>query len=233
METMRKALEAVTSSPLFGVVLCVAAFELGVWLQKKLKTPLCHPLLIAVALIIVVLNVFHISFEDFNEGGQLVSLFLAPATAVLALSIYSQLAVLKKHFLPILAGCLAGSLASMASAFGLCRLFGLDDALTISMLPKSVTTPIAMGVSEAHGGIVSVTVAAVIVTGVLGAMAAPALIRLFRVKDPVEAGVAIGACSHAVGTTKAIELGEIQGAMSSIAIGVSGLITVLISLFLP
>ena len=233
METMRKALEAVTSSPLFGIVLCVAAFELGVWLQKKLKTPLCHPLLIAVALIIAVLNVFHISFEDFNEGGQLVSLFLAPATAVLALSIYSQLAVLKKHFLPILAGCLAGSLASMASAFGLCRLFGLDDALTMSMLPNAVTTPIAMGVSEAHGGIVSVTVAAVIVTGVLGAMAAPALIRLFRVKDPVEAGVAIGACSHAVGTTRAIELGEVQGAMSSIAIGVSGLITVLISLFLP
>ncbi len=230
---MEQMIKAVTSSPLFGIVLCIAAFELGVWLQKKLKTPLCHPLLIAVALIIAVLNVFHISFEDFNEGGRLVSLFLAPATAVLALSVYSQLAVLKKHFLPILAGCLAGALASMASAVGLCRLFGLDDALAMSMLPKSVTTPIAMGVSEAHGGIVPVTVAAVIVTGVLGAVAAPALIRLFRVKDPVEAGVAIGACSHAVGTTKAIELGEIQGAMSSIAIGVSGLITVLISLFLP
>lgn len=230
---MDQMIKAVTSSPLFGIVLCIAAFELGVWLQKKLKTPLCHPLLIAVALIIAVLNAFHISFEDFNEGGRLVSLFLAPATAVLALSVYSQLAVLKKHFLPILAGCLAGALASMASAVGLCRLFGLDDALAMSMLPKSVTTPIAMGVSEAHGGIVPVTVAAVIVTGVLGAVAAPALIRLFRVKDPVEAGVAIGACSHAVGTTKAIELGEIQGAMSSIAIGVSGLITVLISLFLP
>lgn len=230
---MEQMIKAVTSSPLFGIVLCIAAFELGVWLQKKLKTPLCHPLLIAVALIIAVLNVFHISFEDFNEGGRLVSLFLAPATAVLALSVYSQLAVLKKHFLPILAGCLAGALASMASAVGLCRLFGLDDALAMSMLPKSVTTPIAMGVSEAHGGIVPVTVAAVIVTGVLGAVAAPALIRFFRVKDPVEAGVAIGACSHAVGTTKAIELGEIQGAMSSIAIGVSGLITVLISLFLP
>lgn len=185
------------------------------------------------ALIIAVLNVFHISFEDFNEGGRLVSLFLAPATAVLALSVYSQLAVLKKHFLPILAGCLAGRSCFNGKRGRLCRLFGLDDALAMSMLPKSVTTPIAMGVSEAHGGIVPVTVAAVIVTGVLGAVAAPALIRLFRVKDPVEAGVAIGACSHAVGTTKAIELGEIQGAMSSIAIGVSGLITVLISLFLP
>ena len=225
--------KAITSSPLFGIVLCIAAFELGVWLQKRLKTPLCNPLLIAVALIIALLHALQIPFEDFNRGGELVSLFLAPATAVLALSIYSQLEVLKKHFLPVLAGCLAGSLASMASVFGLCKLFGLDKALTVSLLPKSVTTPIAIGIAEAHGGIRAVTVAAVIITGVIGAIAAPALIRLFRIKNPVEAGTAIGACSHAVGTTKAMELGEIQGAMSSIAIGVSGLLTVLLSLFLP
>lgn len=225
--------KAITSSPLFGIVLCIAAFELGVWLQKQLKTPLCNPLLIAVALIIALLHALQIPFEDFNRGGELVSLFLAPATAVLALSIYSQLEVLKKHFLPVLAGCLVGSLASMASVFGLCKLFGLDKALTVSLLPKSVTTPIAIGIAEAHGGIRAVTVAAVIITGVIGAIAAPALVRLFRIKNPVEAGTAIGACSHAVGTTKAMELGEIQGAMSSIAIGVSGLLTVLLSLFLP
>ena len=226
-------LKAITSSPLFGIVLCIAAFELGVWLQKRLKTPLCNPLLIAVALIIALLHALQIPFEDFNRGGELVSLFLAPATAVLALSIYSQLEVLKKYFLPVLAGCLAGSLASMASVFGLCKLFGLDKALTVSLLPKSVTTPIAIGIAEAHGGIRAVTVAAVIITGVIGAIAAPALVRLFRIKNPVEAGTAIGACSHAVGTTKAMEMGEIQGAMSSIAIGVSGLLTVLLSLFLP
>ncbi len=226
-------LKAITSSPLFGIVLCIAAFELGVWLQKRLKTPLCNPLLIAVALIIALLHALQIPFEDFNRGGELVSLFLAPATAVLALSIYSQLEVLKKHFLPVLAGCLAGSLTSMASVFGLCKLFGLDKALTVSLLPKSVTTPIAIGIAEAHGGIRAVTVAAVIITGVIGAIAAPALVRLFRIKNPVEAGTAIGACSHAVGTTKAMEMGEIQGAMSSIAIGVSGLLTVLLSLFLP
>lgn len=219
------------SSPLFGIVLCIAAFGAGVWLQKKLKSPFCHPLLVAVALIIAVLKVFRIPYEDFNQGGEIVSLFLGPATAVLALSIYNQIEVLKKHFLPILLGCLVGSLTSMGSAWLLCRLFGLDEALTAAMLPKSVTTPIAMGISEAHGGVVAVTVAAVIVTGILGAMLAPLLIKLFRVKDPVAAGVAMGTASHAVGTAKALEMGEIQGAMSSIAIGVAGLLTVVLSLF--
>lgn len=220
-----------TASPFFGIVLSIFAFEIGVWIQKKLKVPVANPLLIAIALIITILNVFHIKIEDYNAGGQVISLFLAPATAVLALSVYSQLEVLKKHFLPIVIGCLAGSASSMTSAVLLCRLFGLDKALTASMMPKSVTSPIAMGISEMHGGIVSVTVAAVVITGVLGAVFAPALIKLFRVRDPIAAGVAIGTSSHAVGTTKALELGEIQGAMSSIAIGVAGIITSILSLF--
>lgn len=222
---------SLTASPFFGIVLSILTFEIGVWIQKKLKAPVANPLLIAIALIIAVLNAFHISFDDFNAGGQVISLFLAPATAVLALSVYSQLDVLKKHFFPIFAGCLAGSAASMGSAVLLCKAFGLDKALTVSMMPKSVTTPIAMGISEKHGGIVSVTVAAVVITGVLGAVFAPALIKLFRVRDPIAAGVAIGTSSHAVGTTKALELGEIEGAMSSIAIGVAGIITSILSLF--
>lgn len=220
-----------TASPLFGIVLSIAAFEIGVWIQKKLKIPVANPLLIAIAIIIAILNGFHITFDNFNAGGQVISLFLAPATAVLALSVYSQLEVLRKHFLPIFIGCLAGSAASMTSAVLLCRLFGLDDALAASMMPKSVTTPIAMGISEKHGGIVSVTVAAVVITGVLGAVFAPALIKLFRVRDPIAAGVAIGTSSHAVGTSKALELGEIEGAMSSIAIGVAGILTSILSLF--
>ena len=224
-------IQAVITSPLFGIVLCILAFEAGLLLQRWLKTPLANPLLVSVALIIVFLKVCNIPYEDFNRGGAIVSMLLGPATAVLALSIYNQLDVLKKHFLPILAGCLAGSLTSMGSAYLLCRLFGLEDALTMSMVPKSVTTPIAMGISEAHGGIVPVTVAAVIVTGILGAALAPTLIKLLRIRDPIVQGVAIGTASHAAGTTKAMELGEIQGAMSSIAIGVSGLITVILSLF--
>ena len=166
-------------------------------------------------------------------GGDIISLFLAPATAVLALSIYSQLEILKKHFLPILLGCLAGAVVSMTSAAGLCIAFGLDKSLTAAMIPKSVTTPIAMEISRQHGGLVAVTVAAVIFTGILGAILSPLLIKIFRISHPVAQGVAIGASSHAVGTTKAVELGEIQGAMSGISIGVSGIITVLLSLFLP
>ena len=218
------------SSPLFGIVLCILAYETGVWLHKKLKTPLINPLLIAILLVVGVLLLLDIPLEDFNQGGDIISLFLAPATASLALSIYSQFSVLKKNWLPVIAGTAVGSAVSMGSVLLLCRAFHLDEKLTAAMLPKSVTTPIAMEISKAHGGLVPVTVAAVVVTGILGAMLAPSLIKLFRVKNPVEAGLAIGTSSHALGTTKAVELGEVQGAMSGIAIGTAGLVTVLFSM---
>lgn len=225
-------MEAVLQSPLFGIVLSIAAYSAGLWLNRKLKSPLVNPLLIAIALVILFLNALGIPPEAYNRGGAVISLFLAPATAVLAVSVYRQLEVLKANFLPVVLGCLAGALTSMGSAYLLCRLFGLDDRLIASMLPKSVTTPIAMEISRQGGGIVSVTVAAVVLTGILGAVFAPLLIRVFRIKSPVAAGVAIGASSHAVGTSRAIELGEVEGAMSGIAIGVSGIITVLLALFL-
>lgn len=225
-------MEAVLQSPLFGIVLSIAAYSAGLWLNRKLKSPLVNPLLIAIALVILFLNALGIPPKAYNRGGAVISLFLAPATAVLAVSVYRQLEVLKANFLPVVLGCLAGALTSMGSAYLLCRLFGLDDRLIASMLPKSVTTPIAMEISRQGGGIVSVTVAAVVLTGILGAVFAPLLIRVFRIKSPVATGVAIGASSHAVGTSRAIELGEVEGAMSGIAIGVSGIITVLLALFL-
>lgn len=214
----------------FGVVISVAAFQGAVWLNRKVKTPLLNPLLVAVTFIIVVLVVFKIPLQSYQQGAQVISYFLGPATAVLAYSIYRQMAVLKKHFLPILAGCLAGSVVSMVSAYALCRLFGLDDAVAMSTLPKSVTTPIAMSVSETLGGVTSITVAVVIATGIMGSVLAPTLIKLFKVKSPIAAGVAIGTCSHAVGTSKAMQIGELEGAMSGIAIGVSGLLTMVIAL---
>lgn len=220
------------SSPLFGIVLSIGAFAAGTEINKKVKSPAANPLLIAIALVIIILKAFHIPLDAYSRGGDVISLFLAPATVVLALSVYRQLEVLKKHFLPILAGCLAGSFTSMGSAFLLCKAFRLDQQLTVSMLPKSVTTPIAMEISRHDGGIVAVTVAAVLVTGIIGAIFAPLLIKLFRVENPVAAGVAIGACSHAVGTSRAIELGEIQGAMSGLSLCVSGILTVLLSQFL-
>ncbi len=214
----------------FGVVISLAAFQGARWLSGKLRSPLLNPLLVATAFIIVILSVFHIPLEDYQEGAQCISFFLGPATAVLAYSVYRQMAVLKRHFVPIMAGCLMGSVASMVSAFALCKLFGLDDAVTMSMLPKSVTTPIAMSLSEELGGITSVTVAVVIATGIMGSILAPTLIKAFRVKSPIAAGVAIGTCSHAIGTSRAMKLGEIEGAMSGIAIGVSGLLTMILAM---
>lgn len=220
------------SSPLFGVVLSILAYVLGVWINQKLRSPAANPLLIAIVLVIVFLKLTGIPLEAYQAGGNFIGMFLAPATACLAVSIYSQIHLLKKNLFPILAGCAAGSAVSMTSVWFLCRLFRLDESFTVSLLPKSVTTPIAMGISEQLGGAVPITVAAVVLTGILGAMLAPVFLKLFRVKDPVAAGLAIGACSHAIGTSKALELGEAEGAMSSIAIGACGLITVLFSMFL-
>ena len=189
----------------------------------------CH---CALGLVVGVLLVFRIPYEDYNAGGEIISLFLAPATACLAVGIYAKLAVLKQYWLPILVGAVAGSASSMLSVYALCRLLGLDEQLTVSLIPKSVTTPIAVGIVESAGGLTPITVVAVIVTGILGAILAPTMIRLFRISDSVAAGLAIGACSHAVGTSKAVELGEVEGAMSGLAIGVCGVVTVVLSMLL-
>ena len=221
-----------TSSPFFGVALSVLAFSIGVWSQKKTGLVVCNPLIIAIVLVIGVLLLFRIPYEAYNEGGGIINMFLAPATSCLAVSIYTRAELLKKNWLPILVGCTVGALTSMGSVYLLCRLFGLDEAMTNSLIPKSVTTPIAVGISGSHGGMVPVTVVAVIITGIMGSIMAPWLIRIFRVSDSMTAGLAIGACSHAIGTSKAIELGETEGAMSGLAIGVCGILTVIFSLFL-
>ena len=220
------------ASPFFGISLSVIAFWVGVRIQKKTGLVLCNPLLIAIVLVSAVLLVCRIPYESYNQGGAIINLFLAPATACLAVSIYTQINLLKENWLPILVGCTAGSITSMGSIYLMCRLFRLDEAVSASLIPKSVTTPIAVSISENLGGIQAITVVAVIITGILGSILAPVLIKLFRVKDPVAAGLAIGACSHAVGTSKALELGETEGAMSGLAIGICGILTVIFSLFL-
>ena len=220
------------ASPFFGLALSILAFLIGVEIRKRTGLELCNPLLIAIVLVSALLLVCRIPYEDYNQGGAVINMFLAPATACLAVSIYTRIQLLKENWLPILVGCAAGSITSMGSIYGLCRLFRLDEAVTASLLPKSVTTPIAIEVAGSLGGIQAITVVAVIFTGILGSIFAPLLIKLFRVKDPVAAGLAIGACSHAVGTSKALELGETEGAMSGLAIGVCGMITVIVSLFL-
>ena len=208
-----------------GTVASFAVFKLSVLLYGRVKSPLLNPLLVTVAFIIAALVALRIPLDSYEQSVQLISFLLGPATVALAYSVYRQRQTLKEHFVPIFAGCLVGSVVSMASAYALCKLLGLDDALALSFIPKSVTTPIAIAVSQQLGGITSITVAAVIVTGILGAITAPLMARLFRVRDGIAKGVAIGTCSHAVGTTKALEMGELEGAMSGVSIAVSGLLT--------
>lgn len=225
-------MQELAASPFFGIALSITAFWIGEKIQKKTGLVICNPLIIAIVLVIGVLLIFRIPYESYQKGGAIINMFLAPATACLAVSIYTKIEILKKNWLPILVGCTCGSLSSMLSIYGMCRLFGLDEKITYSLLPKSVTTPIAVSISESHSGLVPVTVVAVIITGILGSITAPLLIKLFRVDDPMAAGLSIGACSHAVGTSKALELGETQGAMSGLAIGICGIITVIFSLFI-
>lgn len=224
--------EVICSSPFFGITLSITAYAIGVWLNKKTGKALFNPLLISYLIIIPLLLISNIPLEWYNEGGDIINMFLSPATAVLAISVYRQRELLKKHLLTVVMGSLAGSLCSIIVVSLLCVLFGLDDALTASLIPKSITTPMAIAVSESLGGISSITVLAVIVTGILGSIISPLLIKLFRIKNEIVQGLAIGASSHAVGTSKAIELGEVQGALSSVALVTSGVITVALSLLI-
>lgn len=173
-----------TSSPFFGIALTALCYVLGVNIQKKTGLVICNSLVLAALMVIAVLTVFHIPYENYNAGGSLINLFLSPATVCIAMSIYAQRETLKRNLLPVLVGCTAGAVASAGSVWALCRLFGLDAALTVSLLPKSVTTPIATAISEGHGGMVPITVAAVIFTGILGNLCAPLLIRLTKARGP-------------------------------------------------
>lgn len=217
-------------SPFFGIALTVLAYWVGVTVHRKTQLVFCNAMIISVSMVIIVLLVFDIPYESYYVGGGIINMFLAPATACLAVSIYSKRELLKQYWLPVLVGCMVGVVSSVGSVLLLCKAFGLDRAMIMSMLPKSVTTPIAVAVAEGQGGIPSIAVAAVIVTGIFGNLAAPALIKVFRVKDPLAAGLGIGACSHALGTAKALEIGETEGAMSGLAMGLCGIITAIVAL---
>lgn len=219
-------------SPFFGILLCCATYYFGVWLNKKTGWVVLNPFLISMTLCIVFLQVTGVTLDQFNRGASVVQLFLAPATAAIALSIYRQRKVLGQNFLPVLLGCTASAVVSIGASFGLGFLFGLDRVIIYSSVPSAVTSPIAMDIAYGLGGIVPIAILCVVITGVSGAIFAPYLVKLLRITDPVEAGVAIGSSAHVVGTAKALEMGEIQGAMSGVAIGIAGLATVFLTLFI-
>ena len=222
-------IEIMGNSLCFGVMISVAAYEIGVLLKKKFKLAIFNPLLIAIAVIIVILAITGVEYVTYIDGAKYLSYLLTPATVCLAVPLYEQLEILKKNLKAILAGILAGALTSVTSVLILAILFGLSHEEYVTLLPKSITTAIGMGVSEELGGIVTITVAVIIITGVLGNMFAEAVCRIFWIEEPIAKGIGIGSASHAIGTAKAMELGDIEGAMSSLSIAVSGLITVILA----
>lgn len=218
--------ELLINSGYFGFVITLGAYLLGLQVKRKTKMAIMNPLLVAVTLIILFLVVFRIDYEVYQKGSQYVSYLLTPATVCLAIPLYRQLRLLKDHLAAVAGGIASGVLTSILSIYAMSRLFGLSHEYYVTLLPKSITTAIGMGVSQEAGGIVVLTVVSIILTGILGNVIGEAVFRLFSISDPIAKGLALGTSAHAIGTAKALELGEIEGAMSSLAIAVAGLLTV-------
>ena len=218
--------EFLVHSVFFGAAVSLVGYEVGLLLKRKFKMAIFNPLLIAILCVMAILTVGDISYDDYNQGAQYLSYLLTPATVCLAVPLYQQLNLLKKNLKAVAAGILSGVLTSILSVLGLSYLFGLSHDMYVTLLPKSITTAIGMGISEELGGIVTITVAAIIITGIIGNMFGDVICRLCGIRHPIATGLAIGTATHAMGTAKAMEIGEIEGAMSSLSIAVAGLITV-------
>lgn len=218
--------ELLGNSVFFGVMISILAYEFGVFLKKKTKLAICNPLLVAVAAVMVLLAILKVDYETYKEGADLLSYLLTPATVCLAVPLYEQMSLLKSNVKAIMAGILSGVLTSLLSILLMGMLFGIDHELYVTLLPKSITTAIGMGVSEELGGIVTITVAVIIITGIVGNVIGEQVCSLFRIQEPIAKGIAMGTSAHAIGTARAMEMGEVEGAMSSLSIAVAGLLTV-------
>ena len=217
------------NSATMGVVLSFLAYEIGIFIKNKTKKAIFNPLLISIVIVIVVLLIFDVDYDSYNQSAKYISYLLTPATVSLAIPLYRQLDLLKQNFMAIMIGILSGVLTSLISILGMSMLFGLVHEEYVTLLPKSITTAIGMGVSEELGGYVTITVVVIIITGILGNMIGAFTCKIFRIKHPISKGLALGTSSHAIGTTKAMEMGEIEGAMSSLSIVVAGLLTVVLA----
>lgn len=220
--------ELFMDSVYFGLVITLGAYLLGVWLKKKIPLAVMNPLLTSVIMVIAFLLALRIDYKTYQAGGQYISFLLTPATVCLAIPLYKQLRLLKENFAAVAGGIFSGVVASAFSIFVLCKLFGLNHEYYVTLLPKSITTAIGMGVSEEAGGIVALTVVSIVITGILGNVIGETVFRMFRIQNPIAKGLALGTSAHAIGTSKALELGEVEGAMGSLSIAVAGLMTVVV-----
>lgn len=212
-----------------GVVLSFVAYMIGVFLKKKLKLGLFNPLLVSIVITIVVLVVGRIDYEAYNASAKYLSWLLTPATVSLAIPLYEKWELLKRNYLAVVLGILSGAITSLGTVLILSYILKLSHKEYVTLLPKSITTAIGMGVSEELGGYVTITVAVIVVTGVLGNIFGELICKIFRINEPISKGLALGCASHAIGTARAIEMGEVEGAMSGLAIAVSGIFTVILA----
>lgn len=221
----------ITNTPFFGIVLSIFAYYVGYRVYHKTKFFLFSPFLVGFVIVIGVVLLFKVPIAHFEKGGDMIIMFIAPTTVCLALTMYVQLKVLKEYLLPILLGTFVGAAVSVVSTYLLGSLFHLNDQFLLSMLPKSSTLAIALEISAQNGGMIGVTIAAVMMTGLFGATFNPAIIKLLNMKDKVAIGIGMGASAHGLGVSRANDLGEIEGAMAGLAMTLTGFFIVLIMLF--
>lgn len=221
--------EILFDNAFFGIFISIFAFKIGESIFKRFKKPYLNPIFVALILIFAFMNFFEIPTTYYNKGGDILGFFIAPATVCLAIPLFRELKTLKKHYRVILVGSIIGSVTAILSVIGLGRLLGIQDIVLLSFIPKSITTPIGIEVSKVLGGIPSITIFAIMVTGITGNIFAPIMMKLFKIENAIAKGLGIGISSHAVGTSKAIEMGEVEGAMSALSLVIAGIITIFIA----
>ncbi|MBO6038728.1 MAG: LrgB family protein [Acidaminococcaceae bacterium] len=214
------------TSTFFGIFITLFFYGTGMVLKQKIKHPLVNPMLLAIIFTIVFLRLFGIEYQAYNNSAKYISYLMTPATICLAVPLYRQLDTLKKNFKAVIFGITSSVIVTMLSVLAFARFFGLSRASYVTMLPKSITTPIGIGVAEELGGYVAITVASIVISGILGNMFAETVCNVFGIREPIAKGIAIGCSSHALGTVKALEMGEVEGAMSSLSIALAGILTV-------
>ena len=219
------------NSVYFGVAISLVGYVIGVQLKKKFKLAVLNPLMISIIFVVGVVLLFKLDYPSYKKQAEILNYLLTPATIALAIPLYQHLSLLRKNLLAVICGIISGVFASMSSVLAMSVLFSLSHEDFVTLLPKSITTAIGMGVSEELGGIQTITVAVIIVTGVLGNVIGEGVCKLFRITEPITRGLALGTAAHAIGTAKALEMGEIEGAMSSLSIAVAGLLTVVFASF--
>lgn len=218
----------VFDTEIFGVILTILFFNIGIYIQKKTNKPIFNPLLIAILGIILFLSITKIPYESYKLGGDRINFFLGPVTIVLAVPLYKQFDLFKKYLLEILIGISCGVVVSFISIKLIGHFTNADVDIINSLIPKSITTPMGISLTKTLNGVEAITVVSIILTGIVGAIISPIVFKFGKINHPVAKGIALGTSAHALGTTKALEMGEVEGAMSGLSIGISGIITVIL-----